>query len=65
GIGVSDLGPGRDADPPDLAEPGRGRRRVLETALDDLRTRMGSDVVHQGRGLPAGRKSGPRRARTP
>jgi len=57
GIGVADLCSGHEADPPDLAEPSRTRRKNLEAALDELRNRMGSDVVRQGRDLSLKRPS--------
>jgi len=51
GIGVSGVGPGADADPPDLADPDAATRASAERAVDRLRDRFGTAAVTKGRGL--------------
>ncbi|MDG5494263.1 DNA polymerase IV [Niveispirillum sp. BGYR6] len=51
GIGCSDLVDGRDADPPDLADPGLLRRARVEQAMDAVRAKLGSGAIVKGRGL--------------
>lgn len=51
GIGCSDLVDGRDADPPDLADPGQQRRARVEKAIDAVREKLGTDAILKGRGL--------------
>ncbi|MCZ6603664.1 MAG: DNA polymerase IV [Alphaproteobacteria bacterium] len=61
GIGVSGLAPAEDADPPDIAEPGRRRAKQLEGAMDAVRAKHGSGAILKGRALPregAGRAKG-------
>jgi DNA polymerase-4 len=48
GIGVDDLGPIADADPPDLMDPGLPRRIAAEAAIDTLRQRFGAAIVNRG-----------------
>jgi DNA polymerase-4 len=49
GIGVDLLEDARDADPLDLADPGKERRHQLETAMDSLQERFGDDSIIRGR----------------
>ena len=51
GIGVSDLKPGKLADPPDLLDPERNRRKKIEDAMDQVRQKLGSDMIKKGRSL--------------
>lgn len=51
GIGVSDLAPLVDADPRDLIEPLREKRKAAESALDSVRKRFGRDAIASGRSL--------------
>lgn len=48
GIGVSDLGSDRHADPQDLVDPGAGKRVAAELAVDALRARFGGRVIETG-----------------
>jgi len=57
GIGVSQLGPAADADPPDLVDPEGERRRRVEGAIDAVRAKMGRDAIGKGRSLGAKRRS--------
>ncbi len=50
GIGAAMLVNAREADLPTLFEPELGRPRRLEKAIDDIRTRLGADVLRRGRG---------------
>lgn len=51
GIGASPLADARDADPPDLADPGAARAVAAQTAIDALRSRFGTAAIGRGRGL--------------
>lgn len=51
GIGVANLKPANEADPPDLADPDAGQRKRVENVIDDVRNRLGRDVIARGRGL--------------
>ena len=58
GIGLSHLGPGVEADPPDLADPDGARRKAVEQTMDSVRARFGPDAIGKGRSF-----SGTSRAR--
>jgi DNA polymerase-4 len=49
GIGGDGQAPAELADPPDLFDPGRAARHRLETTLDELRFKLGSEAVRRGR----------------
>ena len=49
GIGLSNLGPGAAADPPDLADPDGGRRKAVEQTMDNVRARFGAGAIGKGR----------------
>jgi DNA polymerase-4 len=49
GIGGDGMVPGALADPPDLFDEKRPARRRLETSLDELRFRLGTEAVRRGR----------------
>ena len=51
GIGVSGLVDGAHADPPDLADPDKTRRKAAEKAMDDLRDKFGRSAIKKGRSL--------------
>ncbi len=51
GVGLSELVPAADCDPPDLADPGLNRRKKVEGAVDDLRRRFGEKAIGKGRTL--------------
>ena len=51
GIGVSDLKPGVEADPPSLLDPDRSRLAKVEATIDDIRDRLGRDSIVKGRSL--------------
>ena len=49
GVGLSELAPADDCDPPDLADPGGQRRKQVEGAVYDLRRRFGDGAIGKGR----------------
>ena len=49
GIGVSGLVDGTHADPPDLADPDKSRRKAAEQAMDNLRDKFGRGAIKKGR----------------
>ena len=51
GVGVSDLQGEDAADPPDLADPDQEARRMVETAMDAVRAKLGPTAIAKGRGL--------------
>ena len=51
GIGVEDLHPLADADPPDLIDPDLKRRIAAEDAIDRIRSKFGADSVGRGIGF--------------
>ncbi len=51
GIGLSGLVDGANADPPDLADPDKTRRKAAEQAMDDLRDKFGRGAIKKGRSL--------------
>ena len=51
GIGVSALVDEEFADPQDLADPDRQRRKAAEQAMDKVRDKFGQDAIKKGRGL--------------
>ncbi len=51
GIGASDLGSSKNADPPSLLDPDRGRRAEIEAAMDAVRKKLGRDAIVKGRGF--------------
>ena len=55
GVGVSDLDDDALADPPDLADPDRGRRARIEQAIDAVRAKLGVQAIDKGRSLSAKR----------
>jgi DNA polymerase-4 len=59
GVGLSHLGPGAAADPPDLADPDGARRKAVEQSMDSVRARFGTGAIGKGRTFSA--TSRPRR----
>jgi DNA polymerase-4 len=53
GVGVANLKPADQADPPDLADPDAAHRKQIEQAIDDVRARLGRESIIRGRALPA------------
>ena len=51
GVGLSGLVDGAHADPPDLADPDKLRRKAAEQAMDDLRGKFGRGAIKKGRSL--------------
>jgi len=51
GVGASDLKDREFADPPDLLDPGKQRRRAVEEAMDAVRGKLGRDAIVKGRSL--------------
>ena len=49
GLGLSSLEPEIHCDPMDLAEPDAQQRKMLENVVDDLRDRMGPNIIKKGR----------------
>jgi DNA polymerase IV len=60
GVGVTDLRPGDEADPPDLADPAMQKRKSIEAAMGTIRGRLGSGAIMTGRSLPEPRPEKPR-----
>lgn len=48
GIGVCELADPAMADPPDLVDPDAGRRAIAESAIDDVRSKFGRDILQTG-----------------
>lgn len=61
GIGVSDLGDGERADPPDLVDVQATKRAVAEDAVDKLRSKFGDKAVETGYTFGKGRPDRPQR----
>jgi DNA polymerase-4 len=55
GIGAAGLVADADADPPDLADPDGARRKRVESVIDRVRNRLGSDAIGKGRGFRGSR----------
>jgi DNA polymerase-4 len=51
GIGLTQLGDGDLADPPDMLDPAATRRAEAERAMDRVRARFGADAIVKGRGI--------------
>ena len=51
GVRLSEFEPADRCDPIDLADPDSQRRKQVETAVDDLRARFGTDAIGKGRML--------------
>lgn len=51
GIGLSQLGEGDLADPPDMLDPAATRRAVAERAMDKVRAKFGAEAIIKGRGI--------------
>lgn len=61
GIGCHDLADPRDADPPDLADPGQRQRAEVERAIDAVRAKLGGHAIRKGRSLPDAGVTTPRK----
>ena len=61
GVGISNLVDARFCDPGDLADPNADKRKRVESAIDDVRKRLGSEAIGKGRGfgIKARRQSPP------
>ena len=51
GIGLSQLGEGELADPPDMLDPAATRRATAERAMDKVRAKFGTNAIIKGRGI--------------
>ena len=51
GVGVSSLVDADHADPLDLADPDKEKRKAAEQAMDKLRDKFGKNTIKKGRGL--------------
>jgi DNA polymerase-4 len=51
GIGLSQLGAGDLADPPDMLDPKATRRAEAERAMDKVRAKFGAEAIIKGRGI--------------
>ena len=49
GLGMSNLEPDIQCDPIDLASPGAQKRKTVENVVDDIRDRMGPNIIKKGR----------------
>ncbi|GLQ07677.1 DNA polymerase IV [Sneathiella chinensis] len=52
GIGVSSFGKREDADAPDLLDRDSGKRKTIESAIDQVRQKFGTEAIGKGRSLP-------------
>jgi DNA polymerase-4 len=48
GVGMSDLGPGADADRGDLLDTRIGKEKATEAAIDELRAKFGHAAIVKG-----------------
>ena len=53
GVGITQLGPDQDADPPGFIDEGLAKRARAERAMDSVRARFGWDAVGKGLGFSA------------
>ncbi len=51
GIGLSQIHPAEECDPPDLIDDGKSRRAAVEHAMDKVRAKFGREAVKKGRSL--------------
>jgi DNA polymerase-4 len=51
GIGLSQIRPGCECDPPDLVDREAGRRAAAERAVDNVRAKFGKDALVKGRSM--------------
>ena len=51
GVGLSQIRPASECDPPDFLDTGAGRRAAAERAIDHVRAKFGRDSVLKGRSL--------------
>jgi DNA polymerase-4 len=51
GVGLSQIRPASECDPPDFIDTGAGRRAAAERAIDSVRAKFGRDSVLKGRSL--------------
>jgi DNA polymerase-4 len=51
GIGLSQIRPEAECDPPDLIDRNAGRRAAAERAMDNVRAKFGRDAVVKGRSM--------------
>jgi DNA polymerase-4 len=51
GIGLSQIRPESECDPPDLVDRNAGRRAAAERAMDNVRAKFGKDAVVKGRSM--------------
>lgn len=56
GVGLSDLGPGDEADPVDLVDTRTPRLKAAEAAMDKLKAKFGDDAVERGILLGTGKR---------
>ena len=50
GIGLSNLEPAADCDPPDLLDRQDARRTAAELAIDKVRAKFGDRIIRKGTG---------------
>jgi DNA polymerase-4 len=53
GIGLSQLCPATECDPPDLIDTGAARRAAVERAVDSIRAKFGETAARKGRNMRA------------
>jgi DNA polymerase-4 len=51
GVGLSNICPAEDCDPPDLVDKKLAKRAAAERALDRVRSKFGADAAAKGRGM--------------
>ena len=49
GIGLSQIRPASECDPPDLLDLSAGRRAAAERAMDSVRAKFGASALRKGR----------------
>jgi DNA polymerase-4 len=54
GIGLSQIRPASECDPPDLLDFRAGRRAAAERAMDDVRLKFGQGALRKGRSVRGG-----------
>src|SRR5262249_2952606 len=51
GVGIHQIRPSAECDPPDLVDAGAAHRAAAERAVDKLRSKFGKEAVKKGRAL--------------
>ncbi|MEM7172277.1 MAG: DNA polymerase IV [Pseudomonadota bacterium] len=65
GVGCADLCDAHLADPPDLLDPDKGKRRKVEQTIDKVRDRLGKNSIVKGRAFKGKKLKEPRESPIP